>query len=293
MRRRVRISLSTLAAAAVVAAVIPTLTPGTAAAARPAAADAEFYLALGDSLALGAQPDLATGANRPTGEGYVDKLYARARASNPNLQLVNLGCMDETTSSMIRGGTCTYQGASSQLQAAEKFLREHRGSVRLVTVDIGARDVYGCISPEGSDTACLLKGVATVGLNMPAIASRLRLAAGLGTRIIGANYYNPALAAWVTGAEGQQQAEQSQLLAGLFNTKLTVNYGLWGMRIADVAKAFKTGEETPTVPTFLGDLPQNVFQVIAHTWMFSPAPANYHPKGTGYDLMTDAFAAHL
>ena len=297
MRPRTRISLSAAVAVTLAAVLVPALAPATSAAARPqagkqAAADPEYYLALGDSLALGVQPD-ATGANKPTDDGYVDKLYARAKLRYPGLELVKLGCADETTTSMISGGTCSYPGGASQLQAAETFLRQHRGKVRLVTIDIGARDVYGCISPDGADTGCLLKGLATVGLKMPAIASRLRIAAGLKTRIIGMNYYNPALAAWITGEDGKSQADQSQLLAGLFNAKLAANYGFWGMRIADVAKTFRTSEKTPLVPTFLGDLPMNVFMIIAHTWMFSSAPGNYHPRSSGYDLITDAFTAQL
>jgi lysophospholipase L1-like esterase len=296
MRRRVRLSsLLTATVTTTVTAILaaPVLAPTTANAATRRAAEApEYYLALGDSLSLGVQPD-ATGVNRPTAAGYTDKLYARARLRYPNLQLVKLGCAEETTKSMVSGGTCSYPGGRSQLQEAEAFLRAHRGAVRLVTIDVGARDLYGCITPAGADTGCLLRGLATVGLNMPPIVARLRFAAGLSTRIIGMNYYNPALASWITGAEGQDQARQSQLLAGLLNAKLAVNYGFWGMRIADVATAFRTSEWEPTVPTFLGDLPQNVFQVIANTWMFSPAPANYHPKDTGYDLITDAFTAQL
>jgi len=292
MRLRVRwITLSSLLATTVAATMVVVL-PSPAGAAAPKAAEPEYYLALGDSLSVGVMPD-SSGVNQPTNQGYVDELYTRAKLRYPGLELVKLGCSDETTTSMISGGACKYEGAGSQLQAAEAFLRLHRDSVRLVTIDIGARDVYGCITPGGADTACLLKGLGTVAKNMPVITSRIRFAAGLKPRIIGMNYYNPALAGWIGGKDGQDKAKQSQLIAGLLNAKLAINYGFWGIRVADVATAFRTGEWTPMVPSFIGDLPLNVFMIIAHSWMFSHAPANYHPKDTGYRIIADAYTAQL
>jgi hypothetical protein len=50
-----------------------------------------YYLALGDSLAVGVQPD-ATGTSVETRSGYADQLYAALRRSHPGLRLVKLGC---------------------------------------------------------------------------------------------------------------------------------------------------------------------------------------------------------
>ena len=54
-----------------------------------------YYLALGDSLAVGIQPD-ASGLYKPTAQGYADDLHALYRARLPGLQLVKLGCSGET-----------------------------------------------------------------------------------------------------------------------------------------------------------------------------------------------------
>ncbi len=51
------------------------------------AVPASFYLALGDSLSRGVQPDMA-GANVETRQGYPDQLYAALRSGHPGLQLV-------------------------------------------------------------------------------------------------------------------------------------------------------------------------------------------------------------
>jgi len=75
-----------------------------------------YYVALGDSLATGAQParsgelnglHAANGTNR----GYVDDLYAAERATVPNLQLRNFGCGGESTQTMINGARSATSGA--------------------------------------------------------------------------------------------------------------------------------------------------------------------------------------
>src|SRR5215472_10091145 len=82
-----------------------------------------YYLALGDSLSRGIQPGWA-GADVPTSQGYPDQLAAllrQARRPGPApgdrpplaaLQLVQLGCSGETTSTMIHGGICPYRAGS-------------------------------------------------------------------------------------------------------------------------------------------------------------------------------------
>ncbi|HVD88477.1 MAG TPA: SGNH/GDSL hydrolase family protein, partial [Jatrophihabitantaceae bacterium] len=100
---------------------------------------ATYYVALGDSLSQGFMPPTGD-----TNEGYVDQLYAHLRQNQPQLQLVKLGCSGETTTTMRRGGICTYTDAASQLDAAVTFLRTHQGSVKYLTIDIGANDIDPC-----------------------------------------------------------------------------------------------------------------------------------------------------
>ena len=99
------------------------------------------YLALGDSLAVGIQPD-ASGTNVPTDQGYPDQLAAMLQWRDRDLWLVKLGCSGDTMMGfVINGGICSYPGGGTQLTAAAQFLRQHRGQVGLVTIDIGANDL--------------------------------------------------------------------------------------------------------------------------------------------------------
>src|ERR1700691_4956937 len=86
---------------------------------------ATYYLALGDSLSQGVQPD-AAGTSVATAQGYPDQLYAVLHRRQTALRMVQLSCPGETTGTMIPGGTCHYSGGS-QLAAATAFLTAHRG----------------------------------------------------------------------------------------------------------------------------------------------------------------------
>jgi hypothetical protein len=107
------------------------------------------------------------------------------------VRLVNYGCGFATTGSMIKGNRAClpardpgYRNVSpktSQLAAAERFLKARRGKPGFVTIDIGANDVASCGAGGQIDLACVSKGVAAIGRNAPKIAKRLRAAAGKGT----------------------------------------------------------------------------------------------------------------
>src|SRR5580700_8919792 len=168
----VRIALAVAVAAAVTAC------SGPATSVRPhvKTVPATYYLALGDSLSQGVQPD-AAGTSVETGQGYPDQLYAMLRPSQPTLQLVKLGCTGETTATMIHGGICRYPGGS-QLADAVMFLRAHRSHVKLVTLDIGANDPETCldVSSAGQLAACAGRFIPAATANLETILTRLRQA---------------------------------------------------------------------------------------------------------------------
>ncbi|HEX7478718.1 MAG TPA: hypothetical protein VF331_12990 [Polyangiales bacterium] len=70
---------------------------------------------------------------------------------------------------------CSYSD-SSPLAAAADFLAAHRGRIALVTLDIGANDVDGCVSAAGIDNACVAGGIAAAGANLPVILGALTAA---------------------------------------------------------------------------------------------------------------------
>ena len=95
------------------------------------AEEAVWYLALGDSLSVGVQPD-AGNVNHPTANGYADQLYRALKATTPNLQLKKLGCaVTETSGTCCRGRVTAGASTSLQVQLADAvaFLLKNRGSV--------------------------------------------------------------------------------------------------------------------------------------------------------------------
>jgi len=282
---------------AVVAATLALLLgTGTAALAAPAPASGAggpaYYLSLGDSLAQGVQPT-SSGVSVVTDQGYVDDLYAAYRRQVPGLQLVKLGCPGESTDTMINGGVCPYSPDSSQLAAAADFLADpdHHGRIALVTLDIGANDVDGCVSAAGIDNACVAGGIAAAGTNLRVILGALQ-AADPGVRVVGMNYYDPFLAVWRQGPAGQVLATDSVGLTNTFNGVLESAYKAAGVPVADVSTAFFTNTSTmrPVV-----NLPLNVATICVLTWMCAPAPVggNIHPRPLGYLVIAGTFVTKV
>ena len=242
------------------------------------------YLALGDSLAQGIQPQ-PNGDLVATNQGYVDGVYAFYRLHHPSLQLTKLGCSGENTTTMITGGVCTYP-LGNQLAQAVAFLRTHR--VALVTITIGGDNLLHCISAAGIDPACAAAGATAIGNDLPQIIFALRAAAGPKVPIVAANYYDPFLAAWTLLPGGQQLAIDSlQATLGL-NALLENIYSGLGVPVADVARAFHI-TEFANVPVF--NVPLNVFLSLTWTWMGAPPPRgpDIHPNAVGYAVIASTF----
>jgi len=247
-----------------------------------------YYLALGDSLAIGVQP--SPNGEVATNQGYADDLFAEMRTRIHGLKLTKLGCSGETTSTMILGGVCNYT-EGSQLAAAVAFLETH--SVALVTLDIGANDIDHCISVMGGiDSGCIETAFSTVSSNLPQILTELRAAAGPSTPIVAMNYYDPFLAAWTLLAGGQALAKASLKATLAFNSILKAAYQAFSIPVANVAHAYHISDFT-LIP--FGNLPLNVFLTLTWTWMGAPPPIgpDVHPNAVGYAVIAGAFAEKI
>jgi lysophospholipase L1-like esterase len=252
-----------------------------------------YYLALGDSLSQGVQPD-ATGTSVKTGQGYADQLYALLRRQQPQLRLVKLGCLGESTVTMIHGGICSYPGGS-QLADATAFLRAHGSRVALVTLDIGANDPEDCLLASSLSQlgSCAVRFAPRALANLKTILAGLRQA-GPHVHMVGTNYYLPALARWRDGLLGQMIARLGELATSGYNALLTDMYRSYGVRVANVAGAFHTSEFDPEVSVpGLGRLPRNVATICQWTWECTSPPRgpNQHPNQSGYQAITRAFVA--
>lgn len=271
-------------------------------AASSAKAPPRYYLALGDSLSRGQQPDVS-GITRNTAEGYTDQLFAIERRRVRNLRLVKLGCGGETTGSMITGRGnerlarffhCPHPAGGSQLAAAVRFLRAHhrRGEVPLLTIDIGANDIDGCPSAPNLGQ-CVSNGINAINHDVPIILSRLRRAAPRGTTFVGMTIYDPVLGGYFSAsASTRALAAGSPGILKTINDDLTKADTNARFRTADVARAFNSYDGTDTVSWMGNQIPVNVARVCAWTWACTTPPAgpNIHANKNGYAVMAATFA---
>lgn len=254
-------------------------------------ASKDYYLALGDSLARGIQPN-ATGTSVVTSNGYANDLYEYFRRFDSSLHLENLGCLGETSWSMVHGAWCIYdrgrsssQPAGDQLAQAVWFL-QHR-TVKFVTLDIGANDVSGCITLSGIDFQCYSNALETIRTNVSTIVQRLRLAAP-NVPIYAMNYYDPFLVGWLYGATGRTTATKSISLTTSVNQLLQQIYTQQHVVVADVERSFHTTDTQVGVGSLQ---PIGVATICSDTWMCAPPPRgpNYHANSAGYKLIAETF----
>lgn len=257
------------------AAPRPAPTSSAPTSSTPTAAATGWYLALGDSLAAGFQP----GGDQKT-RGYAGPVLEGVRKTQPGTQLTNLGCSGETTTTMLRGGLCRYP-EGSQIAGAVAFLKANAATTRLITLDMGANNVLRCARPA-LDQACAASTTTTVAKELATILGQIRAAAPA-VPIVVLTYYNPLLAAWLTGPEGQTTATQSQVLLGGLNAEITKAAKAAKAKVADVAGAFATTEASGSPQ------PANVKRICDWTWMCSRN--DIHANDAGYAAMAAAVLA--
>lgn len=253
-----------------------------------------YYVALGDSLAQGWQPG-ADGRSHATDRGYVDDVSRYLSRHENNLVTVKLGCGGETTATMTRGGICSYP-AGSELAEAEHVLHAHRGSVAAVTVNIGDNDVESCLAGGTVNAACVDRQMTAIRARVPAIAARLRAAAGPRVRIVGLTDYDQFLAYWLRGTAGRRFARSSVGVVTRLNTTVDAIYRRAGIRVADAGPAFATGDfnDRDSVPGH-GVLPRAVARICSWTWACSRPPVGFndHANDAGYRILGGVVVAAL
>lgn len=235
----------------------------------------QYYLALGDSLAYGVQP------NGDNAHGYVPDLFQILQKEGTTNE-TDLGCPGETSTTFIKGG-CPFapSGSPAQLTLALAFLQAHAGMVSPVTLDIGANDVLvGNIDPS---TCAVNKtkfdaDLATLNTNLrKTILPDLKTALTLDGRIIGdlvlMNYYDPF----------QNICPNTVPFTLRLNAVLTADTKAFGFSIVNVFGAFG-GATTPNP------------NICSYTWMCTPPltfPGSIHPTKMGYQVIAHTFAAAI
>jgi lysophospholipase L1-like esterase len=244
-----------------------------------------YYLSLGTSLAAGVQADPTNkGASIVTDVSYPGFIAERLSEAIPGLRHVNLGCPGETSDTFIDGGICQYK-RESQLDQAIKFLRHHRRSTALITLDMGANDILDCVDGTDIDLACFAQVNQNLVANMITILKKLRWAAGPRVPIVAMNYYNPLAVFWFNNPDDPVLAEQTNFLQSLINASLEGVYAGFHVPVADVAGAFMSGDLETDI---IGEpIPDSLDLLCAWTWMC--AFQNIHPNEFGYGIIAEEF----
>ena len=235
-----------------------------------------YYMALGDSLSFGYQPNLDFSS------GFADDIFNDLRKANVT-DIVNYACAGETTDTMIHGdcvGRFAHHGSYTgpQLQAAIDFLKAARnqGRVSPITLEIGSNDVL----PDWDQTTC------TAGPNVDADLARMdnnltqvilpQLLAALGARTNAGNgdlhllnYYNPYA----------KECPASAPFVHEVNDHLAADAAKFKIPVVDVYTAF--GGDSATANT-----------ICAYTWICTNFH-DVHPTNDGYKVIAKAVETAL
>lgn len=229
----------------------------------------QYYLALGDSLAYGYQPDLNFT------HGYVDDFYAHLKAKGVK-SLANMGCPSETSNTLINGGCPDsflrkYPYLGSQLGAALLYLSILRGHVSPVTLDIGANDVLPDINKStcAINTTKFVSDLATLDTNLtqtilPELHNALLVNGQPTGDIVMMNYYDPY----------QNICPQTVSYLQTVNQHLARDVSNYGS-IVDVFSSFG-GAKTPNS------------NICTATWICSIFK-DIHPQTAGYSTIATTF----
>lgn len=226
------------------------------------------YLALGDSLAYGYQP------NFDYNHGYADDFYSNLKTHGTSA-LANMGCPAETSNTFINGG-CQfslirkYPYTGAQLNAAVSYLNSNQGQVSPVTLDIGANDLL----PDFNKTTCVVSStfqtdLQTVDNNLtqvilPKLKSALTVNGTVTGDLLLMNYYDPY----------QNLCPQDVSYTQEINQHLAADVSGYGS-IVDIFTPFG-GATTPNP------------NICNYTWMCS-SYSDIHATSTGYSVIANAF----
>lgn len=200
------------------------------------------YLALGDSLTVGYQPDPRV----PWTRGWVYQLRDYLAKSGP-VELTNLGHRGECTDTFITGGIARdcptkHVDSPSQLAGAVGFIKDHPGQVRLITVEIGGNDLNGhkavfFNSTPAQQHAFLARTLPLMAHNWGVIFGTLRTSCP-GCEIVALNQFSPF-------PSGSVKADLGALLK-TYTGLLTRVAAQAKVRVADVYTPFVGHELTYT-----------------------------------------------
>ncbi|HEX6541907.1 MAG TPA: SGNH/GDSL hydrolase family protein [Ktedonobacterales bacterium] len=238
-----------------------------------------YYMALGDSLSFGYQP------NFDFSSGFADDIFNDLHPAGVTA-VVNYACAGETTETMIHGGCPgriahhgSYTGA--QLQAAVNFLKAERnqGRVSPITLEIGSNDMVADWDPS----ICSIKAGTDVDADLARMDANLtqvilpQLVAALGNHTKAnngdlhlLNYYNPYA----------KQCPDSGAFVHELNDHLAADAAKFRVPVVDVYGAF-------------GGDANMANKICDYTWICDPRFHDIHPTNDGYKVIAKAVEVAL
>ena len=245
------------------------------------------YLALGDSLAASYQP------SGDTQSGYAEQVLQLEQVRLPDLRLAKLACPGERTSTMdVPKKRCPYAEGTQLAQALAVL---ERRDVAFVTLQIGSNDLFRCFGfrDVAFDQTCVDALLPKISARLTSIVVTLRGAAGPDVPIVGANYYDPLLAAWTIPGLDHDAVMTIADVWTSFNDMLEQTYAALGVPVADVEAAFSaTDFDTVVHVRGVGDVPLNVARACQWTYACSES-FDPHPNTIGYAAMTRAWESAI
>jgi hypothetical protein len=159
------------------------------------------YLALGNSVAFGFNPDPSLASNANNFIGYPTPVAAALKES-----LTNPSCPGETSSHFISltgsdNGCGFYRNHfplhvaynTTQLVFADGFLQSHPKTL-VVSIDIGANDLFVLVNGCGGNVGCIQAGLpgmlATLSANLDTIYGHIRNLDGYHHKLVALTYYS-------------------------------------------------------------------------------------------------------
>jgi lysophospholipase L1-like esterase len=238
-----------------------------------------YYLALGDSLTFGFQP------NGDFNHGFVADLFPHLQQVGVVETVADLGCNGETSVTFITGCPAPQQlkfpYTGSQLKAALAFLRAHAGKVPLVTLDIGLNDLEPAMNFNPQTKTCAVD-VAAFQTALQALDTNLKhtilpqlyaalTVNGHSTGVLAVmNYYDPF----------QNFCPKTLPYFQTANAHLAADVNHFGI-VVDVFDAFG-GANVPNP------------KLCVYLWTCNPSfPGNDHPTTGGYQVIANTFLAAL
>jgi lysophospholipase L1-like esterase len=244
----------------------------------------QHYLALGDSLAFGVQPNCIPPPplTLHCTHGYVNDLFQILQEEGTK-DFTNFSCPGESSSTFINGDCPFAPPGFVQLKFAVAYLLVNPGKVSPVTLDIGANDLLPDLNFDPVTKTCkedvpkFYTDLTTLDSNLkgtilPTLKGALTVNGRVTGSIVMMNYYDPY----------QNFCPETVPFIQTLNAHLAADVSGFGI-IVDVFDAFGgTAVPNPNICTY--------------TWMCTPPLPlllNIHPTDLGYSVIADTFAAAI